>query len=109
METLNAMSNILMGFWPVITSLFGLFTAILGLYARTLKMQIAAVRSDLDDVKEDLDTAVTKAETLSNAFNEYQKEILRTYMPAIDVKSMVDELKAYLIRIEDKVDHRSTP
>lgn len=107
METLNAISNILMGFWPVITSLFALFTTVLGLYARTLKMQIAAVRNDVEDVQKDLTTAVAKADALQTAFTDYKLEIVKTYMPAVDVKAMVDELKAFLIRIEDKVDHRT--
>lgn len=106
MSFLNESSNVLMGWWPVIVSLWGIVTFVLGLYARLINLRLQGAKDDLTDVRGDLTTAVTKLDTLEARFQAYQLDILRTYMPTSEIKEMVADLKAFLIRIEDKVDGR---
>lgn len=106
MNFLNESSNILMGWWPVIVSLWGIVTAILGLYSRIINLRLQAAREQLGTVSDDVKAASEKLEALDQRFQNYQIEILRNYMPTSEIKEMVADLKAFLIRIEDKVDGR---
>lgn len=107
MDFLNTSSNILMGWWPVIVSLWTIITFILGLYARIINLRLEAVKLTQAEQRADLDEAVKKADALDHAFTQYQLQILRDYMPSKDIKEMVADLKSYLIRIEGKVDGRT--
>lgn len=101
METLNAMSNVLMGWWPVVVSAWAIITTILGLYSRNIKIQ-------LTNMGDDLRAAIAKTENITTDLANYKLQIATTYMPAQDIKELVTDLKAFLIRIEDKVDGRKS-
>lgn len=107
METLNTSSNILVGWWPVVVSVWTVITFILGLYARIINLRLESCKDDQNELRSEHDELQKKFDGLEKAFTDYQIQILRDYMPATDIKEMVADLKSYLIRIEGKVDGRA--
>lgn len=101
METLNTWSNILMGWWPVILSAWALATTIISLYSRNISIRLTNLAEDVKHAAKRADEAITDLAT-------YKLMIATTYMPAQDIKELVTDLKAFLIRIEDKVDGRKS-
>lgn len=87
---MSAINETVTAWWPVLVGVWGLVSSALGLYAKWISSQLVAVSA--------------KHDKLDEAFNNYREQVARTYMPASDIKELVADLKAYLVRIEDKVD-----
>lgn len=90
---MSAINETVTAWWPVLVGVWGLVSTLIGIYAKSISKQ--------------LETLTTAHTSLATEFNDYKVEVAKTYMPSVDIKELVSDLKQYLVRIEDKVDGRT--
>lgn len=96
---MNLVNEFVTAWWPVVAGIWTLLSGVIGLYARAISRQ-------LGELKVDIASAATQVDAIEKELNAYKLEVAKTYMPSTDIKELVGDLKAFLIRIEDKVDGR---
>lgn len=91
---MTPINEFITAWWPVVAGIWTLVSGVATIYARSVAKQLAELKLAVSQQDQDLDA--------------YKLEVAKTYMPSSDIKELVNDLKAFLIRIEDKVDGRRT-
>jgi hypothetical protein len=91
---MTSINEFVTAWWPVVAGLWTVASGVITLYARAINEKLKALTTKLDALEAD--------------HSAYKLEVAKTYMPAADIKELVSDLKAFLIRIEDKVDGRKS-
>lgn len=98
---MSALNEFVTAWWPVVVGIWTVISGIVTVYARSINKQLESVVVALKASNE-------KIEALESNLANYKTEVAKTYMPSSDIKDLVNDLKAFLIRIEDKVDGRKS-
>lgn len=91
---MTSINEFVTAWWPVVAGLWTVTSGAITLYARSINEKLKALTTKLDALEAD--------------HAAYKTEVAKTYMPSADIKDLVNDLKAFLIRIEDKVDGRKS-